>query len=60
MPDLFVLWAFVQKMLKGVETLTIVTSKSDKYDRYLADVWVGEEYLNQKLLDEGLAGVWEG
>ena len=33
----------------------IRTVKSDKYDRYLADVWVGETYLNQKLLDRGLA-----
>jgi endonuclease YncB( thermonuclease family) len=28
---------------------------SDKSDRYLADVWVGDRYLNPTLLDEGLA-----
>jgi len=49
---------FVQRLLKDVPTITIVTQKSDKYDRYLADVWVGDVYLNQRLLDEGLAKVW--
>jgi len=33
----------------------IRTVKSDKYDRYLADIWMGNRYLNQELLDEGLA-----
>ncbi len=33
----------------------IRTVKSDKYDRYLVDVWVGETYINQALIDEGLA-----
>lgn len=33
----------------------IRTVKSDKYDRYLADVWAGEKYINQELLDQGLA-----
>jgi len=27
----------------------------DPYDRYISDVWVGEVYLNQVLLDKGLA-----
>ena len=36
-------------------SVLIRTVKSDKYDRYLADVWVGETYLNQKLIDKGLA-----
>ncbi len=36
-------------------SVLIKTVKSDKYDRYLADVWVGETYLNQKLIDQGLA-----
>jgi len=35
--------------------VVITTTKSDKYDRYLVDVWVGDTYLNQKLLNEGLA-----
>jgi len=36
-------------------SVLIKTVRSDKYDRYLADVWVGETYLNQKLIDQGLA-----
>lgn len=52
--------AFVQKALRGVETVTIVTSKSDKYDRYLADLFIpqGEDapvYLNNLLLQNGHA-----
>ena len=26
-----------------------------KYDRYLADVWAGGEYLNQELIENGHA-----
>lgn len=33
----------------------IRTVKSDKYDRYLADIWVGETYINQELIDQELA-----
>ena len=49
--------SFVEKALKGLEYILIRTSTSDKYDRYLADVFYGKEeaYLNQQLLDEGLA-----
>ena len=39
----------------SVSPVLIRTTKSDKYDRYLADVWVAGQYLNQALLDEGLA-----
>jgi len=48
--------AFLEKQLtqNGAPVL-IKTVKSDKYDRYLADVWVGETYVNQKLIDKGLA-----
>jgi hypothetical protein len=51
---------FVQKALRGVETVTIVTSKSDKYDRYLADIFIPREneeavYLNNLLLQNNLA-----
>lgn len=35
--------------------LLIRTSKSDKYDRYLADVFVDDEYVNQTLIEEGHA-----
>ncbi|HXV27629.1 MAG TPA: DUF1016 N-terminal domain-containing protein [bacterium] len=33
----------------------IKTVKSDKYDRYLADVWLGQTYLNNLLLEQALA-----
>ncbi len=47
----FVAKAFAQ----ASNRVLIKTVKSDKYDRYLADVWVGETYLNQELIDKGLA-----
>ena len=43
-----------QKLKKGAPVL-IKTEKSDKYDRYLADVFVDGKYLNQELLDKDLA-----
>lgn len=36
-------------------SVIITSTKSDKYDRYLADAWAGGKYLNQELLDKGLA-----
>jgi endonuclease YncB( thermonuclease family) len=62
--------AFVQRRLKQGATIVIRTLKSDKYDRYLADVFyiIGEyrpkviaesgRFLNQELLDERLASIW--
>src|SRR3989338_3906016 len=45
--------------LSKVPYVILTSSRSDKYDRYLADVYYGEgeqeKYLNQVLLDEGLA-----
>jgi micrococcal nuclease len=35
----------------------IKTVKSDKYDRYLADVFIGGAYVNQELVKNGLAVV---
>jgi len=53
--------AFVERELKSVHWITIKTSRSDKYDRYLADVVYGEnKFLNQRLLDEGLAVTAQG
>ncbi len=51
---------FVQRAFKGLEYIIICSSKSDKYDRYLADVFYGnkEIFLNQELLNKGLATVW--
>jgi len=48
---------FVDKALKGSEYVTITTSKSDKFDRYLVDVFVKDTFLNQSLVDAGLAGI---
>jgi endonuclease YncB( thermonuclease family) len=51
---------FVERMMVDAEEITVVTSKVDKYDRYLADVYLrlrsGEEvYLNNALLAAGHA-----
>lgn len=48
--------AFLEERLaKAGAPVVIKTVKSDKYDRYLADVFVGGSYLNQELLDKDLA-----
>jgi endonuclease YncB( thermonuclease family) len=50
---------FVERELSRVPYIILTSSRSDKYDRYLADVWYGEgdgeRYLNGVLLEEGLA-----
>ena len=51
--------AFVEATLKG-KPLVIKTHKTDKWDRYLVDVWYdGDQYLNQILLDKGLAEIYQ-
>ena len=61
--------AFVQSYIKEAQTLIVRSSRSDKYDRYLADIFIplGEEpdpatdiYLNNLLLEQGHAKRWEG
>lgn len=48
--------AFLEKNLsRNGGVVLIKTMKSDKYDRYLADVFVGDVFINQLLLDEGFA-----
>lgn len=52
--------AFVESVIAslpggGQSPILIKTTKSDKYDRYLADIWIGDVYLNQQLLDHHLA-----
>ena len=52
--------AFVEKILKGVPSLTVLSSKNATYDRYEADIiFTGhdgkEHYLNNLLLENGLA-----
>ncbi len=47
---------FLEKMLfKNGGQILIKTTKSDKYDRYLADVWADGKWINQELIDNGLA-----
>lgn len=50
---------FVEDELKRASSIIVKTSKSDKYDRYLADLFYtleGEEhFLNNRLLERGLA-----
>ena len=52
--------AFVERELSHVPHVILASSRSDKYGRYLADVFYEKEpgqefYLNQILLDQGLA-----
>jgi len=52
--------AFVEKLLPPSSQILIKTTKSDKYDRYLVDVWPNSkdgkaQYLNNLLLEKGLA-----
>ncbi len=53
--------AFVAAALKPHRFVTVKTYKSDKYDRYLTDVFYGEDakFLNQELLDNKLATLWK-
>ena len=52
---------FVERKLAKVPFIFLTSSRSDKYDRYLADVFYlrpgnrDRTYLNQELLDHGLA-----
>ncbi|MDA9101267.1 DUF1016 N-terminal domain-containing protein [Omnitrophica bacterium] len=42
---------FLQKMIRQAKSVIITTSKSDKYDRYLTDLYCGTLLANQSLLD---------
>lgn len=50
---------FVESQLKNVSSVIITSTQSDKYDRYLADIFYetkqGEQFLNNRLLKENLA-----
>jgi endonuclease YncB( thermonuclease family) len=48
---------FSSKKLPAGSTIVITTHKDDKYGRYLADIFCGEEkvFLNQELLNNRLA-----
>ncbi len=63
--------AFVEAKLKEVSFVIVKTYKDDKYGRYLTDVFYSKDksdflvaleqgtYLNQELLDKGLARIWQ-
>lgn len=40
--------------------VTIQSFKSDKYGRYLADIYLGDELINKSLIDQGLAEEYHG
>ena len=40
---------------QGAIPVLIKTVRSDKYDRYLADIFVGDVYVNQQLVENGFA-----
>lgn len=48
---------FLSKKLPKGSSILIATTKSDKFDRYLVDVWMSGEqiYVNKLLVDEGYA-----
>ena len=50
---------FVERALKNISSVIIASTKPDKYDRYLADVYypakTGEQFLNNRLLEVKLA-----
>ena len=46
---------FVEQQFKKASEIIITTTKPDKYDRYLSDVWLGGVNLNKLLLEKGLA-----
>jgi endonuclease YncB( thermonuclease family) len=61
--------AFVQSYFKEASQIILRSSRSDKYDRYLADVFIPQGgkpdpatdiFLNNFLLEKGHAEMWEG
>jgi len=46
---------FVAKFVKQADSMIVKTHREDKFGRYLVDVWVNGDYLNQALLDNTLA-----
>lgn len=48
---------FLEEEFKKVSSVLITTTKPDKWDRYLADVWIGETNLNKLLLKKGFASL---
>jgi len=55
---------YVQELLGRAVKLTVATTKPDKFDRYLSDVFVGLEdgteiFLNNELLKKGYARLYK-
>ena len=55
---------FVQSYIKAAQMIIMHSSRSDKYDRYLADVFIPREekeevFLNNLLLEKNFAVRWE-
>jgi len=46
---------FLLRQFKGSPSLQFKSRFTDKYDRYLSDIWKGKTYLNQALLTKDLA-----
>jgi len=46
---------FAEARLNSAAAVIITTTKPDKYDRYLSDVWIDGVNLNKLLLEQGLA-----
>lgn len=47
-------YQFLLEKVKNLPWVTIKTTKSDKYDRYLTDLFAGDEFVNKTLLEQGL------
>ena len=46
---------FAEKILAPHASFVVTTTKPDKYDRYLSDIWIGDLNLNQQLLENNFA-----
>ena len=46
---------FLQRVLRKAEMIIVKTHGKDKFGRYLIDIWADHQYLNQQLLERGLA-----
>ena len=44
-----------ERLMESEEAVLIRTHKSGKYDRYLVDLFVEGDYINQELIETGLA-----
>lgn len=53
--------AWLRNRLAGSNVIICTTKdRKEKYGRYLASVWVGEERINQSIVKAGHAVEWDG